>query len=458
MALFFLVAGMVMAQKTVINGVAPGAERKMIHLSMYGDLITLQERELASARIDSTGHFSLSADLDQTIGAVLSIDFHKAELLLEPSKTYSVAIAPMNYDEYKEINPFIQSQNLDLELPVDDPTELNNLAGIFNTLYSGFLTEHFNALYRERNKALLDTFRLRINRHFGSAKNPFFLDYAAYKTAGLEQLTQYYNRAQLARKYFTGKPILYQNPEYMDFFNSYYSHYLTSSTGPLRKLDLKALLLTADPYASLMKGMAADTGLKEEPLRELVLLKSMMDIYNSGDFQQENILAVIHAVQQRSKSTGNREVATNMITLLTRLKPGTEAPGFTLLDRDQKDLSLSSLRGKPVVLGFWTTYCETCLNEMDLLRPLVDKYGEKVHFVSVSADKFHTTMLFFINLKKDYTWTFVNIGEHSEVLKEYDVRTYPLFVLIDAEGKINKYPAGLPGNGLEADIQHLLEN
>ena len=61
------------------------------------------------------------------------------------------------------------------------------------------------------------------------------------------------------------------------------------------------------------------------------------------------------------------------------------------------------------------------------------------------------------NLKKDYVWTFVNIGDQSEVLKDYDVRTYPLFVLIDKEGRIFKYPAGQPSSGLEADLQKILE-
>jgi len=146
-----------------------------------------------------------------------------------------------------------------------------------------------------------------------------------------------------------------------------------------------------------------------------------------------------------------------MISLLTKLKPGSKAPEFTLMNRDQKDLSLKSLLGKPVVLCFWTTYCEGCLSEMDLVKPLYDKYRENVHFVSVSADKYFSKMLYFVNLKKDYVWSFVNIGDQSDVLKDYDVRTYPLFVLIDKEGNIYKYPAGLPSGGLEAELQKILE-
>jgi thioredoxin-related protein len=93
---------------------------------------------------------------------------------------------------------------------------------------------------------------------------------------------------------------------------------------------------------------------------------------------------------------------------------------------------------------------------MDLIKPLYDQYGGQAHFVSVSADKFFSKMLYFINLKTDYVWTFLNTGEQSDVLKDYDVRSYPLFVLIDKNGRIFKYPAELPSKGLEADLLKLL--
>jgi thioredoxin-related protein len=44
----------------------------------------------------------------------------------------------------------------------------------------------------------------------------------------------------------------------------------------------------------------------------------------------------------------------------------------------------------------------------------------------------------------------------KNVLKDYDVRSYPLFVLIDKEGQIFKYPAELPSKGLDADLLKLL--
>jgi len=448
---------LVLSQKTIISGTAPGAERKLIRVSASGDLITFWEKPLGSARVDSTGHFSISAALDKITVASIFIDFHRSELILEPSKKYELRIYPPDDDVYTEVDPLVESQSLNCTITNADSSELNNLVGEFDSLYSGFLTKNFNALYRDRNKVLLDTFRIQINQRFGNVKNPYFINHISYKIASLEQLTQYYNQAQLSKKYFSDKPVLYNNLEYMDFFNNYFSKYLTATSNVLRKIDWHPVLKSADPYTGVLKSMTADTLLKNNRLRELVMLKGMMELYSTPGYDQAEVLSVIKRASEKSPFAENREVAENMISLLTKLKPGTLAPDFTLINREQKEVSLKSLRGKPVVLCFWTTFCDECLSEMELIRPLYDSYKDKVQFVSVSADKSFTKMLFFIKLKKNFIWTFVHVGDHVEVLKDYEVSTYPLFVLIDKEGKIYKYPAAQPSNGLEAELQKISE-
>jgi thiol-disulfide isomerase/thioredoxin len=440
----------------VITGTAPGAELKRITLITNSDQITFLEIPLAEGVVDSTGKFSFNIDISETSLVTVSIDFHKAELFLEPGKSYQIRIAPMRYEDYTEVNPFIQSQKLTLEWDQTDASELNTVLAKFNAIHSSFLMDHFNALYRDRNKTVLDSFRLTVSREFGEVTNKYFIDYRTYKIASLEQLTRYYNPQTIAYKYFSAAPILYSNVEYMEFFNNYFSKYITSASNTLRKLDYNAILKTQDPYMAMMKALNADTLLKKEPLRELVMLKGLMELYNSGIYNQEEVLKTITAVAEKSKFAENKNIATNLEKILTRLKPGAVAPGFSLLDQNQKIVKLETLKGKPIVLNFWTTYCEGCLAEMDMIKPIYDKFGNRVHFVSIAADKYYSKMLYFINLKKEYVWNFLHIGDQSEVLKEYDVRSYPLFVLIDRDGKIVKYPAELPSKGLEAELQKLL--
>lgn len=459
---FFLFAGMLcpgilVAQPTAITGTAPGAEGKRIRITAPGDGLTSVEKLLATIDVDISGNFSTSLKLEKTTDATISINFHAAEIFLEPGGKYILQIGAMNYDDNSENDPFIQSQNLEVVITASVHDELNSLIGKFNNIYDKFLLENFNSIYRDRQKSRIDSLRIILSREFSQVDHPFFVNFTTYKLASLEQASQYYNAVQLARKYLIGKPVLYENPEYMDFFNNFFSKYITVTSPSLHKIDFQPLFKSPDPEKRMLKTLATDTILKNDQFRELVLLKGLMEWYSMPGYDQEDVLQVISAVQNNSIYPDNQVIAANLVKLLTKLEPGSEAPGFTLINRDGKEISLKSLRGKPVVLCFWTTYCKECLTELDFLAPLYEKYKDKLHFLCVSADKYFTKMILFINLKKDYTWDFANIGDHLETLVDYEVRSYPLFVLIDREGKIFKYPAGSPGRDLEAEIQQLLK-
>ena len=54
------------------------------------------------------------------------------------------------------------------------------------------------------------------------------------------------------------------------------------------------------------------------------------------------------------------------------------APDFTLSTQDGKQVSLSDLRGRPVVINFWATYCVPCRVEMPLLQRTADQHPKLV--------------------------------------------------------------------------------
>ena len=62
------------------------------------------------------------------------------------------------------------------------------------------------------------------------------------------------------------------------------------------------------------------------------------------------------------------------------------APSFNLpvLDGGGEKLDLTALRGKPVVLNFWATWCDTCGYEHPILSRLARAYTGRVEFVGVA--------------------------------------------------------------------------
>jgi len=66
-------------------------------------------------------------------------------------------------------------------------------------------------------------------------------------------------------------------------------------------------------------------------------------------------------------------------------KIGEKAPDFTLTDSEHT-VSLAQLRGKPVLLNFWATWCPPCVEEMPSLVELQKQLGDKVVILAVSED------------------------------------------------------------------------
>lgn len=71
--------------------------------------------------------------------------------------------------------------------------------------------------------------------------------------------------------------------------------------------------------------------------------------------------------------------------LLPDADPGTPAPDLALESFEGNTVSLESLRGKPIVLNFWATYCVPCITEMPMIESIHREYGDRVQFVGINV-------------------------------------------------------------------------
>jgi cytochrome oxidase Cu insertion factor (SCO1/SenC/PrrC family) len=445
------------AQKVTINGYAPGAARRPVTFYIARDMISNVDQLLCSSTVDSTDRFTLEFDVKETVYGTVDIDAHRTDMFVEPGKVYNLSIDPLNYDADKEYNPYIQVQSLAAQLMDTDPKELNVVVSQFNTVYDDFLLQNFGPMYREHDKTKLDTFQLRIGSAVTELDNPYMKNYVLYKVALLEQLCQALSPAQIGKRYFTDRPVLYQNIEYMNLFNNYFTKYIFAVSKPLKYSDYPAILSGPDPFRNLMKLLAKDTILKHEQLRELVLLKNLQEMYRDKNFNQEKILNVLELAKTQCKFDENKIVAEDIIKVVTKLRVGTKAPEFELEDLVNKKVSLASMKGKYVLLSFWTTYCQGCITELDLLKPLYEKYKDRLNVVSISADRDFTKMYLFMKLKPNWNWTFLHVGSEVHLLKDYEVKSFPVYVLIDPQGNIAQYPVEAPGSGLDKTLQKFIQ-
>lgn len=120
------------------------------------------------------------------------------------------------------------------------------------------------------------------------------------------------------------------------------------------------------------------------------------------------------------------------------------APDFTVYDREGNPVKLSDLRGKPVVVNFWATWCGYCVSEMPEFQQVWEELGEDVHFMMVNqTDGVTETKEEAEAHLEEAGYTFpVYFDTELSASRAYSVRSLPVTYFIDAEGKGVAYAMG----------------
>ena len=121
-----------------------------------------------------------------------------------------------------------------------------------------------------------------------------------------------------------------------------------------------------------------------------------------------------------------------------RVADGMPAPEFTLNNLEGKPFSLSSLRGKYVVLDFWGTWCGWCIKGMPEMKKMYAKYSQRLEVVGIACGDSEEAWKKCV-AEKALPWTnLLNGKDDADVSSLYAVKGYPTKIILDPEGRILK--------------------
>lgn len=134
----------------------------------------------------------------------------------------------------------------------------------------------------------------------------------------------------------------------------------------------------------------------------------------------------------------------------TNITQGTQvgnlAPDFQLNDMQGNAVSLSGLRGKPILLNFWATWCPYCQAERPLIQQIYDEWQNKgaiVLTVDIIGSRSTETPENLTSFMQNNHYTFpVLLDVNREATTKYNIKSTPTTFLIDKAGIIQEVRVG----------------
>ncbi len=111
---------------------------------------------------------------------------------------------------------------------------------------------------------------------------------------------------------------------------------------------------------------------------------------------------------------------------------GKEFPAFVLSDLDGYSIDSRSLKGKTTIINFWDVNCQSCINVMQPLNDLREKYKDEVNFISITADT-QKDVLEFLEWKN---FNFKHILAPRSYLQNFGMFVNPKTFLLDQDFKV----------------------
>lgn len=440
-SIFCLLGFSIKAQKeTSIFGYAPAYVGQEIEVFAYSDQFTKTTVSIGKTVVKADSTFLVKFPLNKTQQLLLTGKKNKTTLYAQPGAEYQVGLPDRsNYDPYRPAGNIVELTFVGL-----DSSDINYKILGFNRVCDDFVSRYYtlnnarNIYYAKR----LDSFKLAMSEYYkNDTLDDFFNYHRRYSFARIDNMrfNGARNKFEKFDFYLKTTPVNISSDAYMSYVNSYYEKLYHHIDGKISDKITKGI--SAGSPTLIMRALSTEYTLDNNlKLREFVMIKMLSELFYDTHFDQKNIATVIDSIVKFGRFEDNRIVASNVKNILFSLTTGGKAPDFNV-SFNERSINLNSFGGKHLYLFFMSPTSLESSKQIELLKPIYARYKDYVQFEMIlirpEGISDNELRLFY----ESCPWKTSVVPENAQILRDYQVKTFPIYHLIDPIGYFAATPA-----------------
>ena len=250
--------------------------------------------------------------------------------------------------------------------------------------------------------------------------------------------------------------LIKQSKDYESRFELLYDQY-DSLDKANDKEGVKKTEAAIEQLTNEMKEAIYVSFLKTHPNSDVALYA--LKQYAGWDIDPAKVEPLYNSLSTSLKALPSAKYLKERIDIAKKTAIGGYAMDFTQNDTLGKPVSLSSFRGKYVLVDFWASWCGPCRHENPNVVRVFNKFKDKnFTILSVSLDRPDAKDKWLAAIHKDgLTWTHVSDLKYwdNAVAKQYGIRAIPQNLLLDPQGKI--IAKNLRGEDLDQKLSEIMK-
>lgn len=423
------------------------------------DPLSNRGKEVDATYINSDGEFSFSFQAKGTARYFLRIRHSYNYFLAEPGNILQVKLeAPGSPGQPLEPSFLRLRQNLSMELRNrnQEQYDLNALYESLGDMVASYLEDEVAPRVRASHRRSLQAFMQRVDSVFRAVEHPFFEASLRYQMAYLQSVLLTSPVQQLIQKYLQNQPILYNHPDYMDFFSSVMDSYVFTGSRHCQPRDLQRAVNREACHHSLLDCLSEDPIYDNPDLLEFTMIRALQNMLFRDDFDTAKVLAVLEQIAFNGTHERHRELTSSIIKQYAAVRTGSPAPELVVPDQEGRIWSLEDFSGQFVYLFFGASWCPVSMAEISIIHDMPVVLNGHLSVVVILLDENGHDFVSRLDDRQDHV-LILPFGGNYRLLDRYRIRSTPQYFLIGPGGEIRARDFLAPSAGAAREIRRIAD-